>query len=285
MASRGRSQTLLPSPVVTGAALIVLAMGVLLTVGTHAASLGDDPSWAWDCNDTTCEDLWAQARAHYLRVAASCGLALPVGWAILGLGLPSSPLTADWHLAPRTRRAPRAGWLVVLMAPVVSIALGALLALGSRPWGLAGAGGVMLLSGLCAWRDLESRGCSRRYAWYSAGATAVLAALIALGVLVLAALIAFGMAGVGLSPPTLWMIPAGPIAGGATGAAVHLLQCRRLPARASAIEPESRTSPRSPFHLRGADVICALVLLGASVWAAWPVPAPPADAWMYGAPL
>lgn len=273
MAGSGTSRTWLPNHVVTGTTLIVLAMGVLLTVGAHAASLGDDPAWAWDCNDTTCEDLWAQARAHYLRVAASCGLALLVGWATLGLGLPSSPLTTEQRLALRARRAPQAAWIVVFIAPVVSIALGALLAAGSRPWGLAGAAGVMLLAGLCAWRDLEARGCSRRDAWYSAGAAAVLAALVALA-----------MAAIGLSVPALWMIPAGAVAGGAAGAAVHLLQSRRLPAHAPGIEPVSTSSPRRPPRPRAADVICVLVLLGASIWAAWPVPAPPADAWMYGAP-
>lgn len=258
----------LPNPLFIGTTMIVLAMAVLLTVGAHAAALGDDPAWAWDCNDTTCEDLWARPRAHYRRVAVSCALALPVGWAIAGRGLPSSPLS------PPERPAPPVAWIVALSSPVVAMIVGAVLGFfGSRPWGLAGAAGVMLLASLSAWRDLESRGWPRRGAWYFAGGEAVLAALIALAT-----------AAIGLAFSALWAVPTGAITGGAAFAMVHLLLSRRRPVIPSNIAPRPTSSPWRPPHRRAVDVLRVVILLGTAVWAAWPVPAPPADAWKFGAP-
>lgn len=62
---RGSARTNRPgrqSAGIVGVGLIVASLAVLEAVGIHASRLGADPRWAFDCDDTTCEQLWAEAR-------------------------------------------------------------------------------------------------------------------------------------------------------------------------------------------------------------------------------
>ena len=93
------------SPVLVGMGLIgVVLMAtaelVLITTGLNAARLDPDPTWALDCDDTTCTDPWAGARTHYWRVAAGSVVLGLVGWATVGASRPA------WRTAP-LRRLPR----------------------------------------------------------------------------------------------------------------------------------------------------------------------------------
>lgn len=270
MAGRGASRARLPHPAVLGTTMIVLALAVLLVIGVHAAALGDDPSWAWDCNDTTCVDLWSGPREHYRQVAAGCGLAVLVGWAVVGLGLPSTPLPATALRAERTRWGPRAACAVVLIAPAYSAA-GAILAVGSAPWGVAGAVGPVLIAGAFAWLGLRSRGCAQRIAWYLGMGEAILAILVAVAIMVL-----------GFPFLLLAAVPVGLLAGGITACVLHVLLSQRSSRRApTSAGPGADRCGRVP-RPTVVDALCVLALVAVAVWAAWPVAAAPADAWMYG---
>lgn len=272
MAGSGVTRAWLPNRAYVGTTMIVLAVLVLVVIGAFAASLGDDPAYAWDCDDTTCEDLWAVPRAHYLRVAGSCILAIFVGWAIAGSGMPSAPLPPDRRL-PRAFDAGRETWMVVLIAPTVAAAAGGFLAvLGSRPWGIAGATVTLLVACLVAGRDLVGRGCSPRASWYLAGGGAAFAATLTLTTMA-----------IGYPGRHLWSLPVGTGLGGVTWASLHTLLTRRRSRLSSRPEIRRSDSVRSIPRPRPADVGCMLVLSSVAVWAAWPVPALPADAWMYGA--
>lgn len=272
-----------PRALLVGPTILVLSVAVLCIVGAHASGLGSDPAWAFDCDDTTCEDLWIGPRTHDRLVAAGCCLAILAGWAVTGLGLSSSSAPPSEHPAPWASVVPPPPWLVLLAAPTCAAALGAFLTAGSLPWGLAGAAAPMLVAGVCAWLGLRSRGCPSRAAWYVAAGEVLLSILVTATVTALA----FELLSVAA-------IPAGTVAGGVGACLAHVLvgrRWRRQASRRSGPQPGHRSGPQpgqgqepGPGPGRGThavvvDALCMLALLSLAAWAAWPVPAAPADAW------
>lgn len=163
-----------PAVGVLTAALVLAGIVVLLVVGLWASRLGDSPERAWDCNDTTCTDLWVDARGHYLRVAAGAGLTTLLGAALCSVALPRQAV-------PRREGSRRA--LLRLIAPMLLAAVmlwGALwLALAvSRPVGLAVALLALLLATLTAWRWQRPGAESDRTAYLSAGLGVIAPALV-----------------------------------------------------------------------------------------------------------
>lgn len=262
-----------PRALLIGPTILVLSVVVLCIVGVHASALGSDPAWAFDCDDTTCEDLWIGPRTHDRLVSEGCCLAIIAGWAVTGLGLSSSSAAPSDHPSPWARVAPHLAWLMLLGAPTCAAALGAFLTAGSLPWGLAGASGPMLVAGVCAWLGLRSRGCPSRAAWYVAAGEVLLSILVTAAVTVLAFELLFVAA-----------IPAGTVAGGVGACLVHVLVGRRWRRRASRRSGPQLGQGQGSGSGRGTDAVvvdalCMLALLSLAAWEAWPVPAAPADAW------
>lgn len=264
----------MPHPSVVGATMLGLAPVVLVVTGIHASALGQDPAWAFDCNDTTCVDLWREPRMHYRMIALACCGAVLSGWIVTGLDLSTTQTVRERRHRSRPRALSLSTCLVLLGAPICSAVAGSVLAAASIPIGLAGGVVPALAAGIMAWNSLRVEGHASRAAWYLAGGELLLGLIVTVSVAAMTFPLLFIAAAV-----------AGSVPGGVAVAGVHLVLCRQGPDEAAGIGPFCEDSSPRPSRSRMADVICMLVLLGLSVWAAWPVPAPPADAWMYGAAI
>ena len=287
-----------PAVGVLAAALVLAGIVVLLVVGLWASRLGDSPEWAWDCNDTTCTDLWADARGHYLRVAAGAGLTTLLGAALCSVALPRQAV-------PRREGSRRA--LLRLIAPMLLAAVmlwGALwLALAvSRPDGLAVALLALLLATLTAWRWQRPGAESDRTAYLSAGLGVVAPALVGgvlafhppgllaavlllgspwLGAVVLAFVLLAGSALMGRLLPRTQDVPRADAAAQAPATGPPPDTARHVAAEeAAAADAGTAASPRRRLSVLLTSAALAAILV-ASVLAARPVDAPSADAWKY----
>lgn len=287
-----------PAVGVLAAALVLAGIVVLLVVGLWASRLGDSPEWAWDCNDTTCTDLWADARGHYLRVAAGAGLTTLLGAALCSVALPRQAV-------PRREGSRRA--LLRLIAPMLLAAVmlwGALwLALAvSRPVGLAVALLALLLATLTAWRWQRPGAESDRTAYLSAGLGVMAPALVGgvlafhppgllaavlllgspwLGAVVLAFVLLAGSALMGRLLPRTQDVPRADAAAQAPATGPPPDTARHVAAEeAAAADAGTAASPRRRLSVLLTSAALATILV-ASVLAARPVDAPSADAWKY----
>lgn len=287
-----------PAVGVLAAALVLAGIVVLLVVGLWASRLGDSPEWAWDCNDTTCTDLWADARGHYLRVAAGAGLTTLLGAALCSVALPRQAV-------PRREGSRRA--LLRLIAPMLLAAVmlwGALwLALAvSRPVGLAVALLALLLATLTAWRWQRPGAESDRTAYLSAGLGVMAPALVGgvlafhppgllaavlllgspwLGAVVLAFVLLAGSALMGRLLPRTQDVPRADAAAQAPATGPPPDTARNAAAEeAAAADAGTAASPRRRLSVLLTSAALAAILV-ASVLAARPVDAPSADAWKY----
>lgn len=191
-----RARALRPPAVgIIAAALVFAGIAVLLVTGIWAGSLGAPPSWAFDCNDTTCTDLWADARSHYLWTMAGAGLATLLGTALGGLALPRAAVPRRPGPRRPGARHPdpgRPGARRTLATLIVPLLLAAAVLTGagwsalafSRPFGLGVALLGLLLAVLAAWRWLRPGASSDRVA-YVAAALGTFAPMLLCGVLVL----------------------------------------------------------------------------------------------------
>lgn len=264
---------------------------VLLVVGIWASRLGDSPSWAFDCNDTTCTDLWADARGHYLRVAAGAGLTTLLGAALWSGALPPR--------AVPLREGPRRA-LLRLIAPMLLAAValwGAFwLALAvSRPVGLAVVLLALLLATLTTWRWQRPGAASDRTAYLSAGlgvmAPALVGGVLALHPLgLLAAVLLFGHPWLGVVVLALVLLAGSVLMGRllprtedfprADTAAASVAAAAETAAEDAAAGTGTAASPRRRVSLLLTSAALAAILTVA-VLAARPVDAPAADAWKY----
>lgn len=266
-----------PAVDVLAAALVLAGIVVLLVVGLWASRLGDSPEWAWDCNDTTCTDLWADARGHYLRVAAGAGLTTLLGAALWSVALPRQAV-------PRREGSRRV--LLRLIAPMLLAAVmlcGALwLALAvSRPVGLAVALLALLLATLTTWRWQRPGAESDRTAYLTAGLGVMAPALVG-GVLashplgLLAAVLLLGYPWLGA------VVLAVVLLAGSTLMGRLLPRTEDVPRTDTA--GQAPASPRPCMNVLLTSTALAAILV-VSVLAARPVDAPAADAWKYAGAL
>ena len=265
-----------------GVMLMVASLAVVTAVGIHASALGDDPAWAFDCNDTTCTDLWAGPRLHYRRIALASFATGILGWALRGIGLSSS---AQHPIPARGRPATMAWSSLALVAAASSIgaAFGGLVVAGavSIPAGLAVVSAVGVLSTWVMSVRLRYIGASSRTAWFGAGG-------------VLAAGCATMVVATGLLFPVLFVVaPLLAVVIAPVGSLVALALLRASLGRGPSVaKPDARSPEHSvltvvPGNRWSAARLLPLLAVGAliaalAIWAGWPVPALPADAWKGG---
>lgn len=254
-----------------GVALIVASLAVLLAVGIHASRLGADPRWAFDCDDTTCEDLWVEARRRYHAVTAGELVAVAIGGALAGIPRPR-------RIAPVPARGGVGGTgAVVLAVWAIDVLAGAsaLLALrASVPLAMCVMAACCLLGTALLWRSLRRRGGRDRAAWFTAGLStaagllgaALLTAALFPMLFVLAPLVG------ALALPTSHLLAVVTWSGGPA-------QDHGGEERATGGDREGRSEPWRPVVLASPALVGIAAL---AAWAGMPVPAPPADAWMHG---
>ncbi|MCT2260677.1 DUF4232 domain-containing protein [Brachybacterium muris] len=296
---------------VVGVALMIAALAVMTAVGVHAAQLGDSPSWTFDCNDTTCVDLWADARRHYLVTTGVAMVSGIAGWVLVGALRPPGPHgagveapgpvgagsqeTGQRRAEPRPRRmVPAAfGFLAVILWPTF-LHVGILpLLVVSRPAAAAGICAAGALAALMLWWDLRSHGGEDRSAWFWAGMTVVCGAVaVPLGLLLgMVAVFAASAVGVSLNLPAAGLhtalMPMLFLAGMPVGITVMALARRQLRLREDPSDdpvlPERRSSGPQRFLPALLAITLVAVIGSIAVWAARPVDVLPADAWRYGA--
>lgn len=254
------------SPVLVGMGLIgVVLMAtaelVLITTGLNAARLDPDPTWALDCDDTTCTDPWAGARTHYWWVAAGSVVLGLVGWATVGASRPA------WRTAP-LRRLPRPVPLTGLSASPFLALVPALAALVVS-WPMLGAVICAAAAAVsrAVWADMRARTGRDRLAWFAGG------------LVPLAGLLAWGTAAA-LAWPLLFvlaavvaLLPAGLAMAGALAAVERALGRGAGPSRLaeSTDAPSASTARPARAPWWSFAVSGAIVLLG--VLTALPVPA------------
>lgn len=271
---------------VLGIALVLAALAVVSTVGIHASRLGTDPAWLFDCNDTTCEDLWADARTHYLRVTAGAALAGLLGWVLTGLGRPadgSGRAPALW--SPREDPAPAGsrGSLVavfsmgaLVLGPPAAVTCGAM-ALGvSRPFALAVLCGLGALMSIAVWRDLKERTGTDQAAWFGAFAVVLLGAVGGAGTSAALFTVLFVVAPVAAIPVSIIVMLLA-----RHGMQRWLTDGEQVPAPPGLTRP--RVGPGRGTARKVALACGVLVIIAGAIVAGWPVEAPPEDAWRYGA--
>lgn len=306
---------------VVGAALMIAALGVMVASAVHASQLGDDPGWTFDCNDTTCVDLWADARRHYLVTTGVAMVAGLGGWVLVGALRPAGPhgarLEAPGPVGVGSKEAgqrgaergsrrlvPTAlGSLAVVLWPVF-LQVGVLpLLVVSRPAAAAGICAAGALAALMLWWDLRDHSGEDRSSWFWASTIVACGAVaVPLGFL-LGVVAVFGASAVGVSlelAAASWysaLMPMLFLAGIPVGIAVmalarrqHLL--REDPSDDPVVLPEHSVAERSVAERRRSGphlflvaliVITLVAVIGSiAVRAARPVDAPPADAWRYG---
>ncbi|RCS80111.1 DUF4232 domain-containing protein [Brachybacterium alimentarium] len=302
-----------PAPWAIALTLCVGALAVLICVGLWASRLGDPPAWAFDCDDTTCTDLWIDARRYYLGVSAGAGVAAVLGWLLGGFAVPARPVPAAPSVAapepvlraddapasapapaqapapapapappspaPRGRRATEVWRLlgVMLLAGALLVGAGWLAISVSRPMGLAGAGVAVAVAAGGAWRWMRPGAASDRTAYWMAGAgTGV--PLLVLGLVCLHP-VAFVVTMLVVAAPLrgIPMLSALLLAGA-------VVTGRLLP-RQAAVESRAsggaaRPVPARPDAGRLVTAFAVVALLALGVRAAWPVDAPADDAWV-----
>ncbi|MFQ6486184.1 DUF4232 domain-containing protein [Brachybacterium epidermidis] len=268
-----------------GVTLVLAALAVMTAVGIHASQLGDDPAWLFDCNDTTCVDLWADARSHYLRVSASAVAAGLLGWALIGAARPADG--SDWSPQPWAkawrptqsdeRRFGAPGWATVVIAigPILAVRTGWTALLISTPLAIALLCGLGALMSIVVWLGLRERTGQDRLAWF--GATAVVLAGGAVGALTTAALF----------PLIFLWAP-----GAAILVAIAVMILARHGIQRWLSDKDGTPIPTDPEAQATAWVTgpvgtvftigTVLLITAVAVMAAWPVDAPAKDAWMYG---
>ncbi|WP_345075764.1 DUF4232 domain-containing protein [Brachybacterium paraconglomeratum] len=292
-----------PAVGVLAAALVFAGIVVLLVVGIWASRLGDSPSWAFDCNDTTCTDLWADARGHYLRVAAGAGLTTLLGAALWSVALP--PRAVPLREGPR-RALLRLITPMLLAAVALWSAFWLALAV-SRPIGLAVVLLALLLATLTTWRWQRPGAESDRTAYLSAGLGVMAPALVGgvlalhplgllaavllfghpwLGVVVLAVVLLAGSILMGRLLPRTEDVPRAdaavqtPATGSLPDTALHPAGTDTAAAEDAAAGNGTAASPRRRVNVLLTYAALAAILTVA-VLAARPVDAPAADAWKY----
>lgn len=274
-----------PSPLVVVPALFGVSLAVLICTGLWASRLGDPPAWAFDCNGTTCTDLWIDARRHYLGITAAAGFVATAGWFLGGYLVPSRSVPVR---TSRPSRATRCGHLigVLLLAAALLTGAGWLTIAASRPLGLAAAGIAAAVAVLGAWRWMRPGAASDRGAYWMAS-VGVGAPLSVLGLLALhpavflVTVLVMGTPLLGI--PVLCVLLAIGIA----------LAGRLLPRHAAggktvrtAGDSDSEQSPMRALPAASglSTALAVAVILTLGVLAAWPVDAPAADAWKDSAP-
>lgn len=286
-----RARALRPPAVgIIAAALVFAGIAVLLVTGIWAGSLGAPPSWAFDCNDTTCTDLWADARSHYLWTMAGAGLATLLGAALGGLALPRTAVPRHPGPPHPGRRGPDpsrpiphrgVGTLIgpLLLASAVLTGAGWSALSLSRPFGLGVALLGLLLALFAAWRWLRPGARSDREAYVSA-ALGTIAPILACGVLALHPL---GLLALIVLLGTFWLgVPAlAMVLLLGTVAMDRLLPRTEADGSQDAHPPPPSAAVPSRHWSRLATSIAVGAVLVLAVLAALPVDAPSADAWKY----
>ncbi|MGP9694196.1 hypothetical protein ACT3TZ_06205 [Brachybacterium sp. AOP25-B2-12] len=268
---------ILPRPGAVGAALVLAAVIVLLAAALNTSMLGPDPALAFDCNDTTCEDLWIDAWMHHREVALWTLPAFLGGWVLLGLGrlrgsAPSAPDRARLPVPSTGTRigatAVRAGALLVAMVALSTHGL-VLLLLGPIPLLV----GALVLASICigvATALLQRAGVGRRAAWFLGGAETGVGA----GLLVIGLPRVIGPAGL-----EMWRLVLVQATVAILVSALHeglaIAGARRARRIAHAVEPAGRPSLAPSARVGEAAAVIVLALL--VVWASSPVAAPPQD--------
>ena len=292
----------LPALGIVAAALVLAGLAVQAVVGIWASRLGAPPDWSFDCNDTTCTDLWAEARGRYLRVSVLAGIVVLLGAALSSLAVPRTPVlhrSAPSPGAPvvrRTRAASAALLRLVVPLLLASVLLWiagwAALAL-SRPSGLAVALAALLLAVFAAWRWLRPGAESDRTACWVA-ALGTMAPVLVGAVLLAHPVVLLGMVLLVGSPLLGVPVVTGVLVGGTaimgrllprTDDPITLDPSAVLPEPPAAVTrgcaadsaPEPAPRRASPQMTVAALVVITLL----AVVIARPVAAPPADAWRY----
>ncbi|ATG50649.1 hypothetical protein CFK38_03285 [Brachybacterium vulturis] len=290
----------LPAPGVVAAALVLAGFAVLLVVGVWASRLGAPPEWSFDCNDTTCIDLWAEARRRYLGVTVLAGIVVLLGAVLGSLAVPRSPVprrSTPGPGAPLARRAQAASpallrlvALMLLAAALLWVAGWAALAL-SRPSALAVALAALLLAVFAAWRWLRPGAESDRGAcWVAAVGTmapvAVGALMLTNPVVLLGTVLLIGSPLLGVPAIAGVLLGGTALMGrllpriGEPGHAVPAAVPPAVPARVTGDDAvENGPAPRRAS--RPMTIAAVMVITVLAVVIARPVPAPPADAWLY----
>ncbi len=305
----------------------------MLAVGVHAAGLGPDPAFLWECDDTgQCEDLWAEAREHDRMVTLLAAAAAVTGWFLAAEGrraetetgdapTPGGPtpqrrgvdvpvvllgfvggviLAVSLRIGPALtgtsaggppgrdglliaaltgavvsilvllvtpRHAPGRLWVAavpvidLLALPLLLLALGRSLHLAAAVTALAA-----VIAALIGRTYLEAHGRTPRDAHRIAG----LVALAHMATVLLAVPLAAVTVGLGPLVFVVALLP--PLLHGLWFTTLGRGGVDRAPA-APCCGPPARRRARPAVVLPAA---AAIVLMAA--WAAWPVPAPPADA-------
>lgn len=241
-----------------GAAVTVSALGVMLLAGLHAASLGPNPAWAFDCSDTACEDEWLGPRLHYRAVTAWAVAVGFAGWALTALTLPRYTRRSILRMDhPRLI-------LLALVAPPGAVVL-ILLVRPSVPMLVCtlATGGFAL--SLVIWGALREQSGWERRAWVAAGAV--------VGASALAGLVITGM----LFPVLFLFSPFVGLAGGllALGGATWLAGRLLLASAAEAPGPAAARWGHDPSWLVAVRMAVVAAMLLAVGVAGAPVEAPP----------
>lgn len=246
---------------------VVACLTVLITAAVHSASLGPNPAWLFDCNDTTCEDLWRTARLRY-RAIGFWALALgALGWLAIG-----ATLRAETHQASRVADAsPGSGGAyaaAVALGPIATVAM-LVASLGTLVGVLAVAAGCAVVAAVLIWRSLRRSTGREQYSWFAA-------------TLVVVVVFLFSGVVAALLWPVLYFVAPLPAAtvGSVAGAVTVFLLISGSDAVATGRESRvEHTSGEARRSLWCVVLAAGLIAIGvASVYAVRPVPAPPADA-------
>lgn len=303
----------LPEPGAVALALLIASFGVLVCVGIWSSRLGSPPTWSFDCSDTTCVDLWADARRRYLLIAAGAAAAGIMGWALVGASLSALPVprralppaaSGPGRAASRRPAVFAFGRLLVtlLVASALLWGAGGLAIAMSRPSGLAAAGLGAGLAGFAAWRWLRPGAASDRGAYWIAGigigGPVLMLLVFSLHplLLMLEVLVLFSWPILGVLGLTGLLVTGTAIAGRLLRHAVPAPQERPVAEGSdgpSAMEPHGSVAAPSasgshtvgPVRHHPASTAAAVGAIAVlAVLSARPLEAPPADAWMYAAP-
>lgn len=251
---------------VLSGALVGACLVVLTAVAVHSAALGPNPDWLFDCNDTTCEDLWITARVHYRSVGVAALAVGVLGWLLVGVTLRTAVARAD-----DTGAAP-AGTGV---AYATATALAPITVLGALVGSRSTMTGMLAVTAWCAavasslvWWSLRAHTRRERFSWF--GAAFVVVAVYLTG----------GVAAALLFPALFVIAPlaATPAAGVAGALAVRLVLASAVAAPPAEPVPGRSAGRGVRVASWGAVAVGLVAIAMVSYLAARPVPAPPADA-------
>jgi len=256
---------------VLAGAVVVACLGVLTAVAVHSAGLGPNPVWSFDCNDTTCDDLWKDAREHYRTVGFAALVVGVASWFLLGTTLrrtvPTSTALRSVHGSTASALEVTSSSAVGALAPVVLVAM--LLFSGwTLPGVLAVSAGSATLASLLLWCALRVRTGRERYSWFAAAV--VVASVFGTGALTSAIL----FPALFLLAPLAAALPAG-IAG---LVAVRIARTHARPGTSHKPTMRESFSARTRLASTSVAVIGVLLIGTVSAFAARPVLAPHSDA-------